>query len=335
MTRWLRWWMSWLPRRTPNAGPRLIVLRHHRLYEAEVRPLYRLGVSTAVFERQLDLLTALDLVPLTVSDGLDWLCKADGGTRVALTFDDGYRDNLTLALPLLERRGARATFYLAAGLIEQRLAPWWDRIAHRVQQARAARLEWSSDGRALSLPLHSVAARRAAVARLMPLFRVAPEVQERRLQDLSDALRATGEPASELATWHELAALAPRGMEVGAHTLTHPFLSRLSPERQDAEIGGSVELIRARLGVDCAGLAFPGGDYDAASVAACVHHGLRYAVTTRRGDVRRGLEPFELPRRGLPEGACLDPLGHFSPTMARAELSGAFDGWRRVVEVAS
>src|SRR3989442_426562 len=121
--------MSWLPRRGTSAGPRLIVLRHHRLYEAEARPLYRLGVSAAAFER------------------------------------------------------------------------------------------------------------------LVLLLRAAPEVQERRLKDLSDAWRAPGEPACELAGWEELAALAPRGMEVGAHTLTHPFLSRVSPARQDAEIGGSVELI--------------------------------------------------------------------------------------------
>ena len=334
MRRWLRWMLSLIPPSSAR-GARLVIVRHHRVYAADQRPLYRLGVSAELFERQLDLLARLGLTPVTVAEGLAWLREARDGRRVALTFDDGYRDNLTLALPRLERHGARATFYLAAGLIEERAAPWWDRLVHRLERAQSQRLEWTFEGRALHLRLGTAAARRAALARLMPLLRTSPEMQERRLQDLSDRLRAPGEPACELATWDELAGLAPRGMEVGAHTLSHPFLARLSAERQDAEIGGSVDLIERRLGIRPAGLAYPGGDYDAASVAACRRHGLGYSVTTRRGDARPESAPFELPRRGLSEGACLGPLGRFSARMATAELNGALDGWRRAAEVAS
>lgn len=334
MSRWLRWLTSRLLR-SRDAGPRLVIVRHHRVYEPTERPLYRLGVAVGVFERQLELLERLALTPVTVTEGLTWLAGAREGRRVALSFDDGYRDNLGLALPRLERRGARATFYLAAGLIESRTPPWWDRLAHRIEHARRPDLDWSFEGRRIRVSLSGFAAQRTAVARLVPLLYAAPEMQERRLQDLADALRAPGEPECALATWAELAALERSGMEIGAHTLTHPFLTRLSPERQDAEIGGSLELIAQRLGVRCEGLAYPGGDYDEASVAACARHRLRYAVSTRRGDVIALDQPYQLPRRGMPDGACLSPLGGFSEAMVTAELTGRFDRWRRAAEAMS
>ena len=119
MSRWLRWWMSLLPHARP-AGPRLVIVRHHRVYGAGERPLYRLGVGAELFDRQLGLLARLGLTPVTVAEGLAWLRGAREGRRVALSFDDGYRDNVTLALPRLVKAGARATFYLTAGLMERR-----------------------------------------------------------------------------------------------------------------------------------------------------------------------------------------------------------------------
>ena len=334
MSRWLRWLLSFLPRTAPP-GPRLAIVRHHRVYAEGQQPLYRLGVGVATLERQLDLLGALGFTPVTVAEGLAWLRGARDGMRVAFSFDDGYRDNVALAVPALERRGVRATFYLAAGLIESRTAPWWDRLAHRLEHAGGTDLDWTFDGRAVRARLSTRGERRAALELLLPMLRSAPEAQDRRLHELSDRLSVPGEPACELAEWHELTGLEPRGMEVGAHTLTHPFLSLLSPERQDAEIGGSVDLIARRLGVRCRGLAYPGGDYSAASVAACTRHGLAYAVTTLRGDVIPGAAPFELPRRAWTEGGCRGPFGEFSARLAGAELAGAFDGWRRAAEAAS
>jgi peptidoglycan/xylan/chitin deacetylase (PgdA/CDA1 family) len=333
-SRWLRWLLSAAP--SPRAAePRLIVIRHHRVYADGERPLYRLGVSASVFEAQLRTLGDAGLAPVSVEAGLSWLREAEDGTRVAMTFDDGYADNVHLALPRLLEHGARATFYLTAGLIDERVSPWWDRLAHRIQHARAAALDWTVDGRHVHALLTGERAQRAALAALLPAFRAAPEIQQRRLQELAQLTRVEDEPPCALATWNEARAFLAGGIEIGAHTLSHPFLSRLSPERQDGEIGGSVDRIERHLGVRPLGFAYPGGDYDAASIAACSRHGLRYAVTTKRGDVTRASAAFELSRRGLSEGACLDPFGRYSRRMARAELAGAYDAMRRTAEVAS
>jgi len=317
MVRWLLA-LAHVPR---GAGPRLTIIRHHRVYPDGVRALYHLGVSESLLDSQLALLARLGLAPVTVSEGLARL--ATGARRVvAMSFDDGYADNVERALPRLASHGARATFYLTAGLMEERRAPWWDVLAHAIESARA------------ESGLISHEARLARLRRELPTLRVAPAAQARALDALRRELGVSREAPCELATWELAARLPESGMEVGAHTLTHPFLSLLGVPDQRLEIEGSRDLVARRLGVSPAGLAYPGGDHDVDSVRICEAIGLTHAVTTRSGDVAPGEPCFELRRRGLSEGACLGPGGRFSSRLARAELDGAFDRLRQVEEVA-
>jgi peptidoglycan/xylan/chitin deacetylase (PgdA/CDA1 family) len=265
---------------------------------------------------------------VTVREGLERLESGARGRWVAMSFDDGYADNVHAALPALREHGARATFYLAAGLIEERRAPWWDDLAHVLESTRRPRLEWQLDGHRFDQPLGSRAEKARALAALVPALRVPPAEQRARLAALAARLEVREPARCLLAAWPEAARLAEAGMEVGAHTLTHPFLTLLEAAEQESEIGGSVALVAERLGVRPSGLAYPGGDYDARSVAAARAAGLGYAVTTRAGEVTRDVNRFELLRRGLSEGACLGPGGRFSARLAIAELDGAFDGLR-------
>ena len=326
--RWARWVASLAHRPRTGDAPRLVIVRHHRVYGSDEHPLYRLGVSRGLLEAQLGWLARAGLTPVTVSDGLQRMARGEPGVHVAMTFDDGYADNVERALPALERHGARATFFLAAGLIEERRAPWWDRLAHALARTRLPRPA------AAGLPaLAADADRGAALAPAMAALRRPPEEQERMLAEIERTLDAGPAPC-ELGTWDQLARLRDAGMEIGAHTLTHPFLSLLSRERQREEIAGSVARIETRLGVRAAGLAYPGGDHDAVTVAVAEDCGLAWAVTTQAGDNRPGASRFELRRRGLSEGACTIPTGRFSSRLARAELDGAFDRLRGVEAVA-
>ena len=326
--RWVRWLLSLARPPGRGDGPaRLTILRHHRVYADGERPLYRLGVAESVLDRQLALLAEVGLAPVTVGEGLAHLASGRGGHCVALTFDDGYRDNVTRALPLLVRRGARATFYLTAGLIERREAPWWDVLAHALTSTRLTRL----DGLLWAGPtgLDGETARRLALVRWLAAFRLPPRERVARLDALRSALGVTGTTPCELATWDEAAAVPRAGMEVGAHTMTHPHLSLLDPAGQHDEIAGSITLIRARLGIACHGFAYPGGDHDRTTLRVVRDLGLTHAVTTHAGDNRPGADPYALRRRGFSEGACLDPAGRFSRRLALAEVDGAFDRMRR------
>jgi peptidoglycan/xylan/chitin deacetylase (PgdA/CDA1 family) len=318
------------PAAEPPRTATLVIVRHHRVYADGERPLYRLGVSASVLEAQLAMFRALGLVPVTVREGLARLGERRPGRWLALTFDDGYDDNVERALPRLAALGARATFYLTAGLMESRGAPWWDVLAHALERARVTRATLEMDGSAVSLALDSPAGRRRALRDLVPRLRVPRRIQAERLAGLRELLGVREEPPCELATWERAARLAEDGMEIGAHTLHHPFLSLHGAAEQREEIEGSVALIERRIGARPEGLAYPGGDHDAASLAACAAAGLAHAVTTWAGDNGPDRPRFALRRRGLSDGACLGPGGRFSGRLARAELEGAFDRLRGV-----
>ena len=321
--------------RPEQGSPRLTIVRHHRVYADRERPLYRLGVSESVLDAQVRTCVRAGLSPVTVREGLAWLAGARRGHRIAFTFDDGYADNLDRAIPILQRHGARASFYLTVGLMQARQAPWWDELAHVLSSARqrSATVAWPDEP--VELVVAHEEGRQRALRQLLPLLRVPPEEQRSRLDDLRERLDCHEDTPCALAPWEDAPRFAEGGMEAGAHTMGHPFLSLLSEERQAREIRDSVRAVRDATGAEVAGLAYPNGDHDDRTVAAAQAAGLRYAVTTRTGDVRSGDSPFRLLRRGLSDGAVLGPGGGFSAAMAAAELSGRFDGLRRGREAAS
>jgi peptidoglycan/xylan/chitin deacetylase (PgdA/CDA1 family) len=334
----VRWLLSLIaPRGNPRSGPsRLTIVRHHRVYADGERPLYALGVSASVFEAQLAACGRAGLVPVSVRAGLERLRRGTPGHAIAFSFDDGYADNVTRALPALRRHGAAATFYLTAGLMEERRAPWWDELVHALEHAATPRARVTLGAGTVAVDVTSPAGRAAALAALLPAMRVAPGEQRARLDALRVALGVREAPPCELAEWPLASRLVAEGMEVGAHTLGHPFLTLLPAEEQRRELADSAALIRARTGGEVTGAAYPNGDHDAVTVAAVGAAGLEYAVTTRAGDCTSATAFAELPRRALTAGACTDPLGRFSARMVLAELAGTFDGLRgRRMEAAS
>ncbi len=333
----LRWLLSMAPYPRVNAGgARLTIVRHHRVYADGERRLYHLGVSAGVLGRQLAACAAAGLVPVTVRAGWEWLQRGERGHRVAFSFDDGYADNVTRALPVLARHGAHATFYLTAGLMEERRAPWWDELAHALEHGNATATTVTFGGRRVAIERATADGRRAALTALLPLLRVPPAEQRERLDALRSALSVPVPAPCEFATWEQAHALVAAGMEVGAHTLTHPFLSLLPPAEQQRELADSAALVRARLSAEVVGAAYPNGDHDADTLAAAAAAGFAYAVITRAGDCGPGAPAFALPRRALTEGACTGPGGRFSARMTLAEIHGAFDRLRKQrAEVAS
>jgi peptidoglycan/xylan/chitin deacetylase (PgdA/CDA1 family) len=325
----LRWLLSLAAGRArPVRGPRLTIVRHHRVYPDGERRLYHLGVSESMLSRQIDACARAGLLPVTVREGADWLQLGEPGHRVAFSFDDGYADNFTRALPILRRCGARATFYLTAGLMEDRRAPWWDELAHALEYGKVATTRLTLGGTELVIDRATPAGREVALGALLPLLRVPPAEQRLRLDRLRAALGVGAEAPCELAEWATARALVGAGMEAGAHTLTHPFLSLLPAGEQLREMAGSALLIRERLGVTVTGLAYPNGDHDRHTLDAARASGFAYAVSTRAGDCDANADRWSLPRRALTEGACTGPNGRFSARMTVAELHGTFDRLR-------
>jgi peptidoglycan/xylan/chitin deacetylase (PgdA/CDA1 family) len=287
---------------------RLLVLCYHNVEPTWCFPA-RPGAGLRGLERQLRALSRwANVVPLDAAVRT----LAEGGQlprrAVALSFDDGYRDNLTLAVPLLERLGLPATFFLVPGLLSNDALPWWEVLSWAVMQAGVPTLSFGDTER----PLADETARRSALNELQrDLKRRSRAERDRAVLELVEKLQPRGtRPSAEslFLDWDEAPALLERGFAVGSHTCAHAILSGETPENQTRDLADARRSLQTGLGVQAELLAYPNGtalDYDDATLRAAAAAGHPSAFTTREGFNDRATPPLELrrvviyPERGL------------------------------------
>jgi peptidoglycan/xylan/chitin deacetylase (PgdA/CDA1 family) len=277
----------------PGVG---IVLMYHRVAEPGDDP-WGLCVSPCRFAEQMEVLArGARTVPLAALPE----AVAAGRAAVAVTFDDGYADNLSAALPVLERYGIPATVFLATGWVGRPREFWWDELLRLVSAApphagpvglalKGAPCEW--DGAAGRDWLYRVLWRR-----LRPL----PYAEQQAALDAVAAwagLPRLVRPSHRPLSADGVARLAASPLvEVGAHTVTHPPLAELPPARQAAEIAESRAACEAVAGRPVASFAYPYGSHDARSLEAVRAAGFARALTTAGGAVTRDAAPLAMPR---------------------------------------
>jgi lipopolysaccharide exporter len=238
-------------------------------------------------------------VDVVAGDDLAAALEAPRGRHVAVTFDDGYRDNYELAYPLLRAHGLPATFFVATGFLDRPRVAWWDEIA------------WMATA--------GPRPPGASVQELLDAYRRLPEEETEayldRLAQLTGAGRA--DPAAASATWMTwdmVREMRRGGMAFGAHTVDHPVLARCSIERQRREVAGSVTRLRDELGEPVTTFSYPIGDRDAFDehTRECVREaGITHAFSLSGGYRGAGaLDPLDVPR------------AYVSPTLSRARFRG-------------
>ncbi len=282
----------------PISGRRLLVLGWHNVEGTPCFPSAP-GAGIGGFCDQLDWLERwANVVPL--GEGLRRLSEGEPlpPRAVALTFDDGYRDNLELAAPELERRGMAATFFLVPRLLDRRLDPWWETAAWAVNASTASEVA-VGDRR---LPLTTPAERTAARGTVSELLK--RRDRARREDTLGELVeRLAPPPREDLAElfldWDGARDLAGRGFEIGSHSRDHCILSEETAAAQRDDLGESRAMLEEHLGVSISAIAYPNGttrDYDEATLTAARAAGYAHGVTTRKGWNSRRTPPFELRR---------------------------------------
>lgn len=209
---------------------------------------------------------------------------------VALTFDDGYRDNRDVALPILKRHGAPWTLYVTTGFADGAASLWWLELEEAIR--RLPRVTLTIGGRIVDEDARTPAEKQRAFTVVYAELRRQPEDALRRAVATLAAKADVDGPAlarSLCLDWDELRALAAEpGLTIGAHTLTHPRLARTPIHVAQPEMLESAYRIEHELGRPVRHFAYPVGDRGSAGpreFALARDLGFASAVTTRPGHV--------------------------------------------------
>lgn len=277
------------------------ILYYHRVND-EGDPFFP-ATPTRVFDEQIRHVAAhYKVVPL--SELLDRLNNGSPEPIVAVTFDDGYRDNYTHALPILERYGVSATIFLTTGSLDTREPLWFERLAGAVQRTSREFLDVELD-----VPrrfyFRSVEERLRSNDGIFSILRRLTDA-ERRIE-LERIIAKLGAPdladrRDRMLRWDEARSMTTRGITFGGHTVDHPFLSKLDASGLDWEVSECRRRIEEELQRPVRYFAYPNGreeDFNAGNKDALRAAGYEAALSTIWGVNRRSTDRWEL-RRGQP-----------------------------------
>lgn len=279
---------------------RLIILAYHRII-AETDPLYPEDTTAKIFDAQLAVLSRFFRV-FTLSEAVARLDQKELPARsVVITFDDGYEDNASVALPLLDRHGLKATFFIATGFVNGKLM-WNDILTEAIRNCRSDVLDLGQSGFGY-FDLGDLSRRRAALDSLIDALKHIPEPnRSQRVREIADASKSVL-PDRLMMSEDQLQLLVRAGMEIGAHTVSHPILAKQSDPDAESEITQSRKFLQDLLDAPVDSFAYPNGrrgdDYNQFHVESVRQAGFTAAVATDPGCVRISSDRFQLPRYGV------------------------------------
>lgn len=298
-----------------------LILTYHRITDAEPDP-WGLCVKPKRFEEHLQVIQRYSL-PLTV-DQLVQKFKDRRMPRlaVAVSFDDGYADNLLEAKPLLERQGVPATFFVAPGLLDGRSEFWWDELEQVFIRPGTMpdELVLQIGGRTFRRVLGGAKTltERDHRAHRHWLACQPPTARHRFFVELWGSLKPLSHEArqpllAEIAAWagvevvprtshrplsmEELSLLGTSSLvEIGAHTMTHPSLPSQTAVIQRDEIGGSKRACEEAWSREVVSFAYPYGEATPATANIVREMGMVSASVTRAGRLFGSVNLYRLPR---------------------------------------
>ncbi len=284
--------------------PPPLIFCYHRVFEPAADP-HRLSVSPEHFRQQLEVIRRI-AEPIALSELVAALPNSKLRRRaVAVTFDDGYADNLENALPLLREAAVPATIYVTAGALGKDGEFWWDDLERLVLGApdlpKTLRLE--INGRVRSWKLDSPNEKRMREQLYFELHTELRPLSSVQQTEVLEALRAlTGLPAAARPLYRcinatELKVLADDPLvSIGAHTMTHCDLDYRTKGEQQAEIAGSKQSLEGIIGRPVEDFSYPYGSFNEDSVAVCAESNFRSAVAVIEEPVQRHSHRYGLPR---------------------------------------
>jgi len=232
---------------------------------------------------------------------------------IVLTFDDGYRNNVTHALPVLQKHNAPATFFLSTGQIERREPFWYDRLDYAIQHLRKEqhlsfagqniifRPNQSKISRTTFTTLrNTIKENRLPYNETMEIVnQISTRLEENagcRLTDIFEEDHFTA-----IMSWEDVKNASNQGIIIGSHTVDHVILDRVDTDSARNQLMTSKKAIEEQTGKPCLYFCYPNGNWDEAIVAMVKKTGFVAAVTTDLGANTVRANPLTLHRNSFPE----------------------------------
>jgi peptidoglycan/xylan/chitin deacetylase (PgdA/CDA1 family) len=300
-----------------HTGHGLVLLYHRVLPEADSARSFSsdsIIVTPATFARHLRALRH-HFTFVTPEAFEEWW----RGTRTfdkppcLISFDDGWRDNLDHAAPILRTEQAPAVIFLPTRYIGTGHVFWQERLSALLERL----------GRHSGLRTHPL----VALLALEPVFHSVPDLRSQQarevarrfkssspgdistvLADVTELLHSLNEtpepsPVDAYLDWESVRVMQSGGIHFGSHAVTHRILTRLDPDETREELESSRRALEDRLHQPVRYLAYPNGDHDATTCRHAQEAGYALAFTTVPGWVKPGQDPYRLRRINIHEGA--------------------------------
>lgn len=319
LLRLLRRWTNRFELRQDAAASRAPQVKRHRTGKLQILSFHRVApeedefispMPLEIFERQMQFLAKnCNVIELEqAAEGFEYGDLPDNA--VVITFDDGYRDNYLHALPVLSSLSLPATVFLVTGVIGTGKLIWHDRVFRAFNLTGCVSLREFGAGNA-NLTLNGKSQRdEAQESTLRYLKSLDVDRRNAEIEVLLGRLEVddTDDTAGLMLNWNEVREMHRAGISFGAHTVSHPVLSRIADEFARSEIRDSKQAIERELQCTVRAFAYPNGsrmDFTAATKRILRESGFRCALTTIFGTNARepGCDPglLELKRISIPE----------------------------------
>jgi peptidoglycan/xylan/chitin deacetylase (PgdA/CDA1 family) len=278
-------------------GTRLPILIYHRVHAVkdEMSPD---EVDSLTFDWQMQCLrNYFCVLPLGVATHLLRRGELPQGA-VAVTFDDGYRDNAEVALPILSRHGISATFFIATGFLGDGIM-FNDMVIESLRRTALSHMDLRSLGFG-AYDLTSMVSRRAAAQHILPQLKYMDwRMRAQTARQIAELARVEL-PSGLMMTPEQVRSLHRAGMTIGAHTVNHPILARMHADDAAREIEGSKRALEALTDAPVTLFAYPNGrpgvDYGTQDVSIVRRLGFAGAVSTAPGAASCVTDIYQMPR---------------------------------------
>jgi len=306
------------------AAPAAVILRYHSIQNRPEQYADTIGCdsihATSIFERQMEMI-AKGFSAVTMDD-IELFLKGDTGLpprAVAITFDDGFKDNFRFAAPILNRFGIRATFYVLVDAVDRSKAPWYCLLRHAFWTARNPK--WTDPATGTVHDLTDSRVRDAAFLEAAGICsKSSAAAREELVQDATRSLEPEPFPNESdlMMTWDDARTLVKSGHTVGSHTMTHPNVAHVSAEDARSELTDSKLKLEKELGEAVKHFAYPhpalNPQWNETTLKITEELGYATAVTTTLGAVRAGARALAIPRTYIPRNES-DFLWHIERTL--------------------